>query len=225
MELKPIVWSYSAAKDFESCPRKYYELRVAKNYKQEETEATRYGTEVHKAFEEFVRDGTPIPPQFVRFQHFIEPLLKLRGDRYCEYKIGVTASFEPCEFFSADVWWRGIPDLLVVNKDAGVARVVDYKTGKSSKYADTDQLELLAAAIMSHFPAVNTVKGALLFVVANSLVKAEYTRDQLPTIWSKWVGKVGRIEAAQQANVWNEQQSALCGWCPVTACIHHRPRR
>ena len=225
MTAKPIVWSYSAAKDFENCPRKYYELRVAKNYKQEETEATRYGTEVHKSFEDFVRDGTPLPPQFERFQRFVAPLLNLRGDRYCEYKIGVTASFKPCEFFGADVWWRGIPDLLVVNEDAGVARVVDYKTGKSSRYADTDQLELLAAAIMSHFPKVNLVKGALLFVVADALVKAEYRREQLPQIWSKWTGKISRIETAQAVNVWHEKQGPLCGWCPVTACIHHKPRK
>lgn len=225
MTAKPIVWSYSAAKDFESCPRKYYELRVAKNYKQEDTDATRYGTEVHKAFEEFIRDGTPIPPQFERFQRFVEPLLNLRGTRYCEYKIGVRADFSPCEFFGEGVWWRGIPDLLVVNEEAGVARVVDYKTGKSAKYADTDQLELLAAAIMSHFPKVNRVKGALLFVVADALVKAEYTREQLPQIWSKWVGKISRIDTAQQANVWNEKQGPLCGWCPVTACVHHRPRK
>lgn len=223
--MQPIVWSYSAVKDFDNCPRKYYELRVAKNYKQEDTEATIYGTAVHKAFEEFVRDGSPLPPEFARFQRFVEPLLKLRGDRYCEHKLGIRADFSPCEFFAKDVWWRGIPDLLVVNEGAGVARVVDYKTGKSAKYADTAQLELLAAAIMQHFPSVNKVKGALLFVVADAIVKAEYTREQLPEIWSKWVGEVGRIANAQRNGVWNEKQGPLCGFCPVKDCLHYKPRR
>lgn len=222
--MKPITWSYSAVKDFESCPRKYYELRVIKRFKQEDTDATRYGTEVHKAFEEFVRDGKAIPPQFQKFQPYVEPLLKLKGTRYCEEKMGVKADFSPCGFFDPDVWWRGIPDLLVINEENGVARVVDYKTGKSAKYADTDQLELLAAAIMQHHPNVHTVKGALLFVVAGAVVKGEYTRAQLPAIWSKWNGRVGRIETALNTEVWNAKNGPLCGWCPVKDCVHHKPR-
>lgn len=219
-----ITWSYSAVKDFDNCPRKYHETRVLKRFKQGDTTATLYGTEVHKAFEELVRDGTPLPPQFARFQKFIDPLLKIKGTRYCEHKMGMTADFKPCAFFDADVWWRGIPDLLVVNEATGVARVVDYKTGKSSKYADIDQLQLLAAAIMLHYPEVQVVKGLLLFVVPGDVVKAEFNRSQLHEILARWVGEVGRIEQAHECGVWNEKRGPLCGFCPVEVCPHYKPR-
>jgi hypothetical protein len=50
-----VVWSHSALKDYESCAKKYQEVRVLKNYQFTETEATRYGTQLHLAAEEFIR--------------------------------------------------------------------------------------------------------------------------------------------------------------------------
>lgn len=213
--------SYSSVKDFEGCPKRYHEVRILKRFKQQDTEATLYGTAVHKAFENYVRDKEPLPPQFTQFQPFVEPLASLEGDIRCEEKLGVRRDFSPCEFFAKDVWIRGIPDYLVVNGPRQVARVADYKTGKSSKYADMAQLELMAAMVMAHHPEVNTVKAALLFVVAKDVIKAEFTRQQLPEIWSKWAGRVGSVEKAIDVNVWNPRPSALCRFCPVKDCANH----
>jgi hypothetical protein len=47
-------------KGFETCPKQYYHVNVLKQFPFEETEATRYGTEFHKAAEDFMRDGTPL---------------------------------------------------------------------------------------------------------------------------------------------------------------------
>ena len=54
------TWSYSSLKQYQNCPRQYHEIKVLKNYTIKETEQMRYGTEVHKALEEYVRDGTPL---------------------------------------------------------------------------------------------------------------------------------------------------------------------
>ena len=48
------TWSYSALKEYENCPRKYYEIRVAQNYTVIPSEKMIYGTEVHKALEDYV---------------------------------------------------------------------------------------------------------------------------------------------------------------------------
>ena len=213
--------SYSSVKDFEGCPKRFHEVRILKRFKQEDTEATLYGTAVHKAFENYVKDKTPLPDQFAQFKPFVEPLASLEGDIRCEEKLGVRRDFSPCGFFDKDVWIRGIPDYLVVNRPRQVARVADYKTGKSSKYADMAQLELMAAMTMAHHPEVNTVKAALLFVVAKDVIKAEFTRQQLPEIWSKWAGRVGSVEKAVEVNVWNPRPSALCRFCPVKDCANH----
>ncbi len=215
-------FSFSAYKNFASCPRKYYHLNLVKDYKQDDTTATSYGTRVHLAAEHYLVDGTELPPDIQRFKPLIDSATAPGGKRYVEHKFGVKADFSPCEFDDPDYWWHGIPDVLTVN--GPTAYVIDWKTSKNAKYADTDQLELLAAATMAHFPEVNKVKGGLVFLVADKFVQATYHRDQLPSIWAKWVGRISQIDAAKNSNKWSASPSGLCGWCPVTGCEHHRSR-
>jgi hypothetical protein len=217
-----LAHSYSSIRDFEGCPRRYHEVRILKKFKSKDTEATLYGTAVHAAFEHYVRDKTPLPETYKQFQPFVEPLANSNGEIQCEAKMAIRADFTPCEFFDADVWFRGIPDYLALNHEKKLARVVDYKTGKSSRYADTAQLELMAAMIMLHYPDIDTVKGVLLFVVISDVIKAEFTRAELPTILSKWAGRAGAIEKTVDVGVWNPRSSALCKFCPVTSCEYHR---
>jgi len=217
----PLAFSYSAIKDFENCPKKYHEVRILKRFKQEDTQATLYGSEVHKAIELKLTAHRPMPPQFEQFIPLIDPVDKLQGEMKCEVKMGIRADFSPCGFFDKDVWFRGIPDVLVINHTTGVARVVDWKTGKSSRYADTAQLELLAGMVMSHYPNVKKVKGALVFLVANDVVKADFTRDQYADIMSKWAGKAGLVEQALANNTWNPRPGPLCRFCPVSDCPNH----
>ena len=217
-----LAHSYSSIKDFEGCPRRYHEVRILKKFKSKDTEATMYGTAVHKAFEERIRDNKPLPEHLAHYAPFVEPLTKATGEIRCEERMAIRADFTPCEFFDKDVWFRGIPDFLSINRDRGVARVVDYKTGKSSRYADVAQLELMAAMVMTHHPEVDIVKGALLFVVAGDIIKTEFQRSELATILSKWAGRADAIEQAVVVGVWNPRSSALCKFCPVSTCEYHR---
>lgn len=213
--------SYSAIKQFQNCSKQYYEMRILKKYKSQETDATMYGTRVHLALEEYVRDQKPLPENLSHYQKFVDPLTRITGDIHCELKLGMRDDFSPCGFFDKDVWFRGVPDFLAVNRESGVARVGDYKTGKSSRYADTDQLELMAAMVMQHFPEINKVKGALIFVVVGDIIKAEFTREQLPEILSKWGGKASMIEKVIEKGVVNARPSGLCRFCPVSTCTHN----
>lgn len=216
-----LTHSYSAIKDFEGCPRRYNEVRILKKFKSQQTEATLYGTAVHKAMEDFVMLGKPLPESYAQFAQFVEPLAKLPGRILCEQKMGIRADFSPCDFFGEGVWFRGVPDYLQINEAGTVARVADYKTGKSSRYADPGQLELMAAMIMAHYPTVQKVKGALLFLVVGDVIKSEYTREQLPEIFSKWAGRASAIEDALVHGVWNPRSSALCRFCPVKSCEYN----
>jgi hypothetical protein len=162
-------------------------------------------------------EGQPIPDKFKQFERFVAPLRGLTGTMLCEQKMGIRADFSPCDFFDPEVWFRGVPDVLVVNGET--ARVGDWKTGKSSRYADTAQLELMAGMVFAHYPDVQRVKGALIFLVANDVVKADYTRDQFAEIMSKWAGKASQIEAAVESGVWNPRKGPLCKFCPVSADV------
>jgi hypothetical protein len=74
-----VVWSHSALKDYESCSRKYQEVRVLKKYAFTETEATRYGTQLHKAAEDHIKDDVPLPEQFSYIQTTLDALKKKPG--------------------------------------------------------------------------------------------------------------------------------------------------
>lgn len=214
-------WSYSSMKLFEQCPRKYYHLRVAKDVVEPESDAMHYGTRFHEAAEQYIRDGTPLPEYFKFAKSALDNLNTFEGEKFCEYEMGITADLEPCEFKAPNVWYRGIADLLIINREKGEARVVDYKTGKSAKYADPDQLELMSLCVFKHFPEVKKVKAGLLFVIANAFPKAQFDlRDEVR--WDKWKYKHQRLQAAHENDTWNPKPSGLCkAWCPVLTCAHN----
>jgi len=110
-----LAHSYSSVKDYEGCARRYHEVRILKKFKSQDTTATLYGTAVHKAYEDYIKDKTPLPEQFAQFKHFVEPLAAHDGDIRCEEKMAIRADFTPCGFFDKDVWFRGIPDYLAMS--------------------------------------------------------------------------------------------------------------
>jgi len=215
-------WSFSKIKSFEQCPKKFYHLKVAKDYKEPETEAMLYGTAVHLAAEEYVRDGKPLPPEYMYIKAPIDALCAKQGEKICELEMGLTADLEPCGFFDDDCWYRGIADLVIVDRENKLAWVIDYKTGKNTRYADKGQLELMALCVFKHFPEVETVRGGLLFVVCNELIKDTYDLSSAGEMWQKWIADYNRMEIAYKNDVWNAHQSGLCKrHCIVTECVHN----
>ncbi len=215
-------WSFSKAKAFETCPKQFYHEKILKQYPFEETEAMRYGTEFHKACENYIGSSTALPPQFEFIRATLDALNNKRGVKICEKKLGLTADLKPCDFFNDRVWFRGIADLIIVDVLAEIAWVIDYKTGKSARYADKGQLELMALTIFKHYPEVKKVKAGLLFVVANKLIKEEYEISSEPNLWEKWLGVYGRMEKAFDTDVWNPRPSGLCKrHCKVLECPHN----
>jgi len=222
MDTKPLSWSYSSIKLFEQCPKKYYHLRVIKDVKEPETEAMNYGTQFHEAAEFYIKEDRPLPPQFNYAKSALDSLKQMKGEKICEYEMGLTENLEPCGFHVPETWWRGIADLIVINHETGEARVLDYKTGRSAKYADTGQLELMALAVFKHFPHVKKVKAGLLFVVANAFIKDSYGADDQDRLWLKWLREYNRMKSAYTHDVWNPKPSGLCKkHCLVLDCAHN----
>lgn len=215
-------WSFSKIKAFEQCPKKFYHLKVKRDYKEVETDAMRYGTEVHTAAEHYVRDGVEIPEAYSYMKPALDALLAKKGARLCEYKMGLTEDLKACSFFDDDVWWRGIADLIILDAEDNLAWVVDYKTGKNARYADKGQLELMSLAVFQHFPVVTSVRAGLLFLVSNELIKDTYSKRQQTELWDKWMQDFMRMEVAFDKDVWNANPSGLCKrHSVVTECPHN----
>jgi|TARA_R110002020_G_scaffold16697_3_gene58923 hypothetical protein len=225
METKP-AWSFSSIKTFDQCPKKYYHLKVAKDYKEDfETEPILYGNEFHKAAEEYIGQNVTLDPRFEYAKNILDKLNGMEGEKLCEYKMGLTANLEPCGFFDKEVWWRGVSDLTILNREKGTAKVIDYKTGKSAKYADKGQLELMALATFKHFPEIKVVKGGLLFVVCNAFIQDTYTIENEPALWQKWLEKYGEMQQAYEVDVWNARPTGLCrAHCIILECPHNGRR-
>ena len=215
-------WSFSKIKSFEQCPKKFYHLKVAKDYKEPQHPSATYGEEYHTAAEFYVRDGSALPKKFEFSKGVLDSLIAKDGIKLCEYEMGLTEDLEPCGFKDENVWYRGIADLIILDEEKKLAWVIDYKTSKSAKYADKGQLELMALCVFKHFPEVDTVRAGLLFVVCNAFVKDKYTRDQEADLWQKWFKDYGRMQTTFNKDVWNAHPSGLCkAHCVVLECPHN----
>jgi hypothetical protein len=216
-----VKWSFSSLKDFINCPKQYHEVKIKQNFVKKVTEQMMYGTEVHKALEDYVRDGTPLAKNYQRFQSMMDVLRSTPGEHYPEYKMALNANKERCDFDSPDYWVRGIVDLLVA--DYQQAYIVDYKTG-SNRYPDPKQLKLMALMTYAHFPAVDHIKAGLLFITRNSFVPEEYRRSDISRLWAEFTPTLERLRLAYENSMWPPSPSGLCGWCPVNSCKFHRDR-
>lgn len=211
-----IAWSFSHIKSFETCPRKYDEEMVSKNYPFVESAASKYGNEVHKALELYVKDGKKLDGNMRQFKKVADKLLSFNGEKIAERKQALNFDREPTSYFAKDVWVRGISDLTIINGNK--AKVFDYKTG-SAKYPDTDQLELMALITFAYHPEVEHVRSALLFLHHSKLVPAEFHRDDIDKLWDKWDKKYKKLKAARVNKNFPPNPNGLCRkWCPVKHC-------
>ena len=213
-------WSYSSLSLFTQCARKFHRLRILKDIVEPESHHLIYGKEVHRVAEEYGRDNKEIPEEYKFIQPHVDTLLGVNGNKFFEYKMALTADLEPCDFYDKEAWWRGIADFISVDGEKSL--LVDYKTGKSAKYADTKQLEILSLAIFSHFPEVVSVKGGLLFLVSEELVKANFYKKEEESYWSNWDSKLERLNLSFEADTWNPTSNFTCRqFCPVLDCEYN----
>src|SRR5258708_567868 len=154
---KGYAWSYSKLKNFETCPKRHYEIDIAKSYVEEQEPGgpLDWGDRVHKALAKACTGAAALPPEMKDYQHWVDRVRAGPGTLLVEQKYAITRAFEKATYFAPDVWYRGIGD--VVRLDGPVALVLDWKTGKI--LVDSVQLMLMAQCIFSHYPEVKMVRS------------------------------------------------------------------
>lgn len=212
------AWTFSQLEKFETCPKQFYHVRVAKDVVEPPTEATTWGEKVHTALEHRVKQGKPLPEGMTQWEPLARKLADLPGEKLTEYKFALDRNFQPSEWKQS--WTRGIADLLVVHKDKAV--VVDYKTGKRKP---TEQLRLYAAYTFAYHPSVTQVQTGFAWLKDKRLDTERVHRDEVAAIWQPFLTKVRKLESAYERESWPPRPSGLCrGWCPVKTCEHYRSR-
>lgn len=212
-------WTYSQLDSFESCPKKFYHLKVARDTIEPPSEHAEWGKRVHTAFEDFINKGELLPDGMTQWQGLATKIAKLPGTKLTEIKFSIDCSFQPTDWKSA--WSRGIADLLVVHNDK--AAVLDYKTGKRKP---SEQLDLYANYVFHTYPKVDTVTTGYVWLQSRRIDRKTVKRSSLHETWQSLLPRVRRLESAFERESWPARPSGLCnGWCPVTSCSFNKPRR
>ncbi len=206
------AWTYSQLDTFETCPRKFYHLKVKRDIVEPPTVHTEWGTRVHTAFEDFIKDGVMLPEGMDQWQKLAFKLAALPGKKLCEMEYALDRNFQPTAWKGA--WTRGIADLVVIHGKNAV--VADYKTGKRKP---TEQLDLYANYVFAHHPEVEKVTTGFIWLKEKKIDWKPVQRTEVPIIWQGFVPRVAKLESAYERDKWPAKTSGLCkAWCPVLSC-------
>jgi hypothetical protein len=214
----PFSWTYTKIKNYETCAKRYFHYDLQKDIREPETEQLRAGNELHAVFEARVKKGEELPLGYTQYEKLLASIVNAPGKTYGEQKLAITKDFTPVAFFGKGAWLRVIIDCAKV--DGERALVFDWKSGRPSD--DLTQLQINAAVIFHHLPAVQRVRAAFVFVNHDKIEKAEFLREDLPEIWSEILPRVRAVEKARQEMNFPPKPSGLCKrYCAVTHCPYH----
>lgn len=216
------TWSHTSITTFESCPKKYYHTKVAKDVKEVFGQDADWGKKVHKDLEERITISKPLPDHLSHCEPIVQSILSKDGERLVEEQIALDKNFKPVTWFAKDAWARGVIDVGVVNKKNAV--LLDWKTGK--RKPDNDQLKIFAALAFAKFPWVQKITTAFVWLKENKLDKQLFTRTQdNASIWAELMPRINKLDSAYQRDSWPAKPSGLCnGWCPVKSCEHYKSK-
>ncbi len=222
MKMPPV--SHSGLSKFETCPRQYYLTKVAKTVVEPATVHTDWGNVVHKALEDRIMHGTPLPEGMEQYEPIVLKLLGKRATVVAEQKLALTRNMEETDWDDPNAWVRVILDVVVGGGTS--VYLADWKTGKV-KY-DHDQLDMGSLIYMAAHPKVQKVKSSYIWLKFGKVTTNEMRREDTPKAWEKLIGRIAKLEEAYETDVWLPKTSGLCrGWCPAgrANCPHWEPKR
>ena len=213
-------WSASSLTAFQSCPHRYFRIRVKRDVKDlPPSDAVLLGRKLHKAFENAVNLDEKLPGEFKGWQALAEKIKNLPGEKLAEFPMAVNADLKAVGYRDSDAFSRGIADLVVLSGDEAI--ILDYKTGKRK---ESNQLGLYAAYAFAKWPNLKRVHTAFVWLKSRTIDRKSYTNDDVPALWNEWLPIVHRLERAYETGAWDTHPSGLCrGWCPVTDCPYQSP--
>ena len=208
---------------FDGCPKRFYHLRVAKDFKPEDSEASLAGTRDHKALEDRLREGTPLPPHLAKHEDKCTTILSSGMEVIPEQELAITKEFKPCDWWHPDVFLRVKADVALYS--ATTAAALDWKTGK--RRPKPFQLELAALTQFTSYPTLTSTRAAFLWLRENASDNYTYKRDKdYARIQDKLMTKVEKVEDTLADGVWQAKPGHHCNWCEVrNHCSYSQARK
>jgi len=166
----PLSWSRVAV--YRQCPRQYEAKFLTKEYPDEsDNPAFAKGNAVHSQLEAYIKalKGSKVKPVMGTIATNLIGVINSYFKRidanniHAEKQLAVDLNYKSVGWFTADIKWRAIIDMLVETR-ADRLHVNDFKTGKVRDYDDDrGQLHLTAVLLFELYPKVNQITCAYLF--------------------------------------------------------------
>lgn len=217
---KLTAWSYSRLTGYETCPKKYYALSVAKTVKEKPSEHTDYGTQVHDSFAKYVGKGVPLPLALRQHKPLLDRFIAAPGEKLVEQKLALNSQFAATGWFDSDVYVRIINDLSILNGSVGI--LVDYKTG--IPYDDFTQLRIAGAVMFLLAPELEKLVLTYLWLKNKTQTTDRLSRKEMPGVWASLMPRLKRYQAAHDKQEFPAVPGGHCRWCPVKTCPHNESR-
>lgn len=221
---KPFAWSWSKLKNYRTCPKRHFEIDLAKNVKESESEALTWGNLVHKSMEDYIAKDKPLPTTVQRYHQWPDNVRKLQAsgvDTRVEQNLAIGKDFTATGYFAADTWLRVKIDVAMIIPQFKAAITIDWKTGGSVS-PEFEQLALSAQAIFAHHPEVDEVGAIYVWFGHNTQTIKVYKRDDMVPLWNSLWAEIQDMENAYKTMTYPAKPSGLCkSYCPVTSCPYH----
>ena len=140
---------------------------------------------------------------------------------FTELRIGVTKDWESTGFFSKDVWFRGVIDLILQLED-GCVLIIDHKTGGGLGSLRPYEDQLNSYKILFHY-GITPIKGAQSYIhfIGAGEIKPSYF-SSVEEIEGKLRTNLdfdveGAIDAVKDIGYWKHVASSSCKWCDYAA--------
>jgi RecB family exonuclease len=213
---KAFSWSFSKLKNFETCPRRYYEVDINRNYK-ESSEQLDWGNEVHAKLAQACEGKAELPISMQPYQKYVNTVRNMAGELKVEQKYAITKDMQPTAWFAPNAWYRGVADVARILPEHIIA--LDWKTGKVPKENPHTQLMLMAQCLFSHFPTTQQVTTAYVWLNEDAQTPHVYTRAEVAQNWLELLPRVQRLEEATIKQEFPPKPGGLCrSYCPVQSC-------
>lgn len=231
-------WSYSKYKNYDTCPKRHYEVDIAKTYT-ESSEQLEWGNQVHDGLRDACKGEKPLPDSMKDYQHWVdefrsgvfanarEPWMKYfawpGSELMVEQKMAITKEFLPTQWFAHNAWFRGICDGVRFDPTKTVALARDWKTGKLLH--DSRQLMLMTQCLFAHYPTLRRVKTEFVWLKDDCVTAETFNRGTIMREWPPVLDHVKQMKHAADTMTYPPKPGKLCArFCPVQSCPYHGKR-
>jgi hypothetical protein len=213
LDRRPFVGTYTNLNTFRSvCEYQAYRRYIKKDIPYVETDAMRFGNDIHSAFEHRLGSRKPLPEHMRHWEGFAYPF-----DKYqvlVEQKLGMTDRARVTGFFDSDVWFRGKADAVVLKGE--LAFICDWKSG-NSKFEDPFELATNALLLKIRYPELKKVVGSYAWLKENRMSQ-QYDLSDFKGTFMEISRLIGLVTEKRASGEWVKRKSGLCGYCNVTDC-------